>query len=100
MRIVIKCAKYQKGDGTGASAGQVAGALINFDPASTDTGQKVWNDELSIITNYPMPLKDPTTGSPFVYKGITTGALHQCKLDNTHAIFICKWHTIYRCYYC
>jgi hypothetical protein len=30
------------GDGTGAYAGQIAGALINWDPNSTDTGQKVW----------------------------------------------------------
>lgn len=34
---------YAAGDGTGAYAGLTAGALVNFDPASTDTGQKVWN---------------------------------------------------------
>lgn len=34
---------YAAGDGTGAFAGLTAGALVNFDPASTDTGQKVWN---------------------------------------------------------
>jgi hypothetical protein len=34
---------YSNGNGTGAFAGQTAGALINFDPASTDTGQAVWN---------------------------------------------------------
>ena len=31
------------GNGTGAYAGLVAGSLVNWDPSSTDTGQKVWN---------------------------------------------------------
>lgn len=34
---------YAKGDGTGAYANLTEGALVNFDPASSDTGQKVWN---------------------------------------------------------
>ena len=31
------------GNGTGAYAGLVTGSLVNWDPASTDTGQKIWN---------------------------------------------------------
>lgn len=34
---------YAAGDGTGIYAGLTAGAMVNFDPASSDTGQKVWN---------------------------------------------------------
>lgn len=34
---------YAAGNGTGIYAGLTAGALVNFDPDSTDTGQAVWN---------------------------------------------------------
>lgn len=59
------------GDGTGAYAGQVAGALINWDPASTDTGQAVWNGLVVADADikFPFPLIDPETGDPYVIPG-------------------------------
>lgn len=60
------------GDGTGLFAGQVAGALINFDPASTDTGQAVWNSFVIADPDikFPFPLVNPVDGVPYVFPGI------------------------------
>jgi len=59
------------GDGTGRFANLTAGALINFDPASTDTGQAVWNGMIicDLGLKNPLPLLDPVTNQPFVYSG-------------------------------
>jgi hypothetical protein len=61
-----------KGDGTGDYAGLTEGALINWDPNSTDTGQAVWNGyiiaDLSFATESDgvtpagyLPIKTTTT---------------------------------------
>lgn len=55
----------------GGSSGLTAGALINFNPSATDTGQKIWNGMIicDAALHAPLPLLDPVTGSPFVYNG-------------------------------
>lgn len=49
------------GDGTGIYAGLTAGALVNFDPASTDTGQVVWNGWVICDAGLKQPLPINTT---------------------------------------
>lgn len=49
------------GNGTGIYAGQVAGALINFDPASDDDGQAVWNGLIIADAGFIVPLAINTT---------------------------------------
>lgn len=58
------------GNGSGRYAGQVVGALINFDPSSTDTGQAVWNGLVICDAGlkFPLPLLD-LSGSPYVFNG-------------------------------
>lgn len=55
----------------GGSSGQVARALINWDPDSTDTGQQVWNGFIICDPGLKitLPLLDPDTGDDFVYPG-------------------------------
>lgn len=52
---------YSAGDGAGIYAGQTAGALINFDPASSDTGQAVWNKLIIVDCGLVTPLLINTT---------------------------------------
>lgn len=75
------------GDGTGRFAGLTAGALVNWDVTSTDTGQAVWNGfiiadadikyPLPIGTTYPgtilvaVPLGGWTMRQQFMYGGGT-----------------------------
>ncbi len=49
------------GDGTGIYAGLTAGAFVNFDPASTDTGQAVWAGYVICDENLVNPLPINTT---------------------------------------
>lgn len=78
------------GGGTGIYAGLTAGALVNFDPLSTDTGQAVWNGyvitdpsikfPLPINTTYPgtllvaTPLQGWVLRQQFMYAGGTPAA--------------------------
>src|SRR6516225_5541850 len=57
------------GDGSGDFAGLTAGALVNFDPTSSDSGQAVWNGFVicDLGLKFPLPILDPVTGDPFVY---------------------------------
>lgn len=63
---------WAAGNGSGRFAGLTAGALINFDPTSTDTGQAVWNRYIIVDPglNLFLPLIDSETGDPFVYGGV------------------------------
>jgi hypothetical protein len=49
------------GNGTGNYAGLVAGTLVNWDPASTDTGQKVWNYKVISDPSIKLFLQPKTT---------------------------------------
>jgi hypothetical protein len=75
------------GGGTGIYAGLTAGAMVNFDPASDDAGQAVWNgyiicdagiqNPLAIHTTYAgtiqcaVPLAGWTIKQQFLYAGGT-----------------------------
>lgn len=49
------------GDGSGGFAGLTAGALVNFDPASSDTGQAKWNGFVICDAGLKAPLTIGTT---------------------------------------
>ena len=62
---MLATASGVKADST--PSGLIAGAMINFNPSSLDTGQQVWNGKIVNFdsTTLPMPLKNPD-GSPYV----------------------------------
>lgn len=56
------------GDGTGPFAGLTAGANINFDPLSTDTGQAKWNGKVicDAALKFPLPIGTTYDGTLLV----------------------------------
>jgi hypothetical protein len=56
---------YANGDGSGMYAGLTAGAQVNWDPASSDTGQAVWNQFIinDAGLTQPLPLNVTYDGS-------------------------------------
>jgi hypothetical protein len=57
---------YANGDGTGMYAGLTAGAQINWDVNSTDTGQAIWNGNI---------ICDPALTQPFTINTTYLGTL-------------------------
>lgn len=67
------------GDGTGMYAGLTAGALINFDPASTDTGQAIWNGLIICdpALKFPLPINVTYNGSLLVASPLSNWTIRQ-----------------------
>lgn len=59
---------YAAGDGTGDFAGLTAGAMVNWDVNSTDTGQQIWNGYI---------ICDPALTQPFAINTTYPGTI-QC----------------------
>lgn len=64
---------YAAGNGTGIYAGLTAGALVNFDPASSDTGQAVWNGFIIADNGLKAPLPINTTYPGTIQIAIANG---------------------------
>jgi len=62
---------YAAGNGSGGYAGLTAGAMVNFDPASSDTGQAVWNGFIICdpALKQALPFYIPGTSTPYVPYG-------------------------------
>lgn len=67
------------GDGTGPFAGLTAGAQVNFDPLSTDTGQAVWNGNVicDMGLKFPLPIGATYDGTLFVATPLQGWVLRQ-----------------------
>ena len=65
---------YASGDGSGIYAGLTAGALVNYDPSSTDTGQKIWNTFIIADGDLTGPLDINTT---YVDGSVQCATAHQ-----------------------
>jgi len=66
------------GDGSGGYAGLTAGALINWDPNSSDTGQAVFNKMIICDPSIKAPFQIYLTGStpPYnIFNGSVTAAI-------------------------